>query len=75
MSLEGKTQIGDLVDARGVAVTLDEDDIITDVVIIAEVINEDNESRVVVVSGEGTNWLKEIGMIATAKAARLGDVS
>jgi hypothetical protein len=74
MELDGeKTQVGDLIDARGVTITLEEGDIITNVILIAEVISEDNSSRIVISSGDGTDWLKEVGMISMAKAARLGD--
>lgn len=74
MELDGeKTRIGDLVDARGVQITLEEGDIVTNIIIIAEVISDDNSSRIVVSSGDGTDWLKEVGMLSMAKAAKFGD--
>lgn len=61
--------LGELIDSRGITVTLGDGDFITDIVLLAEVVNIDGETskRDIVISRDGTtNWLKEIGMIEKA---------
>jgi hypothetical protein len=45
---------------------LEEGDIITDIVVIAEVMTKDDRKGLFVVSDEQNNWLKEYGMLQMA---------
>lgn len=66
--------IGEILDSRGIKLTLDEEDFITDIVVVAQVVKEDGSTHVAVVESEGTDWIKTIGLLGIAKEAKLGGV-
>lgn len=61
-----KRKIGDLIDSFGVLVRTDDGDMITDVVVIAKVVQADGSVAVAVASGETTSWLDQLGLIGAA---------
>jgi hypothetical protein len=58
-------KIGDIADAHGVTIDLEDDDLITDVLVIAKVITTDGTGLAVAAS-EGMDWITQLGMIHAA---------
>ena len=63
-------EIGEIIDARGVKFTLEDDDFINDIVVIAEVIR-DGDAFVAMCTSEGTTWVKQVGLLTIAKSSKL----
>lgn len=59
------TTLGNLIDLSGIEVEVDHDEIISDIVVVAEVTDINGRSRMAIRSGQ-TNWLKENGMLDIA---------
>lgn len=58
--------LGNMIDGRQMDIELEDGELIGDVIIIAEVLDQEGDSHLVVVSDENMNWLKEDGMIGRA---------
>jgi len=58
--------LGETIDSRGINFDLEKEDVLTDIVVIAEVMTGDSRRYVAVRADEHTNWLTEIGMITIA---------
>lgn len=56
--------VGDVIDARGVTFELADDDLITDVVVIINVLGSDGRSWICGRAGDGTDVLMEEGMLS-----------
>jgi hypothetical protein len=61
-----KATLGEQVDSRGIDLKLSEDDIITDIVVLAECVSPDGKKYLHLAKDEHVNWLKEIGMLTYA---------
>lgn len=61
------TTMGNLIDSRGLALDLREGDLVTDIVVVAEIMTDTGEKCLSVVADEHTNWLKELGMLTMAQ--------
>lgn len=59
--------LGQDLDARGLTVALEEGDIISDVILLSEVLKADGSKGFVISRPPHTNWLKEIGMLTKAQ--------
>jgi hypothetical protein len=64
--VESRT-LGKDLDARGVTVTLGEGDLISDVVLLAEVLRADGSRGFCISTGPHANPLKTLGMVTKAK--------
>lgn len=60
------TSLGQTIDERGITTPLDESDIVTDIVVIYEVLSENGDKSIRIARDEHTNWLKEVGMVSIA---------
>lgn len=60
------TSLGELIDSRGLSFHLEDSEIITDIIVIAEILGDDGEMAIGVISDEHNNWLKEFGMLHMA---------
>ena len=65
MSNEEQT-LGQEVDARGIKLTLDEGDFVTNIVVVAEVVRKDGNSDIISTRSELTSWVTEVGMLTVA---------
>lgn len=63
--LEGT--LGEQIDSRGIDVVLDDGEFIVDIIVLAEVQTVDGEKSLTFATSEGTNWLKELGMVTYAQ--------
>lgn len=61
------TPMGNLIDSRGLALHLEEGDLVTDIVVVAEIMTDTGRKCLTVVADEHTNWLKELGMLTMAQ--------
>ncbi len=59
------SDLGGLIASRGVKLDLDPGDLVSDIVIIAEVIT-DHGPTIALGTSDGTSWIKQLGMITAA---------
>lgn len=57
---------GPILDGLGVSIDLADGDLVSDVVIIAKVIDSDGNVSVSISSNESLSWLDELGLISAA---------
>lgn len=60
------TTLGEFIDGQGISLDLEPGEIITDIVVVAEVMTERREKYLALAKDENTNWLKEFGMLTMA---------
>lgn len=60
------SQLGSIVESLGVTLTLDEGDMVTDVVLLAQVIEADGTVRLGLTWSDGTSWILRNGMLNAA---------
>jgi hypothetical protein len=60
--------IGQIIDQRGVRLTLSEGDLVADVVIIAKVVEVDGRVRLALSWSDGMSWIERFGMLHGAVA-------
>jgi len=59
-------KVGELLDAMNVSIRLEEGDLLSDVIVIARVMQADGSSRLSTSTSQGTNWVTKIGMLRIA---------
>lgn len=62
------TSIASRIDSMGVTLTLEDDDLVTDVVVIAKVIEADGTERLALTWSDGMSWLTRYGLLTAAVA-------
>lgn len=62
-----KDPIGDRLDTLGVTASLDEGDLISDVVVIMKVVNSDGKARVSTAWSDGIDWITRRGMLEVVR--------
>jgi hypothetical protein len=58
--------LGDLIDSLGVTLNLDDDDLVSDAIIITKIINANSEVSVSIGKSESLTWLDELGLLVAA---------
>lgn len=58
--------VGDLLDKLGLTLDLDDDDMVTNVVVIAKNVMGDGQVSLIIGKSEGTTWLEQLGLIYAA---------
>jgi hypothetical protein len=58
--------VGSLLDALGITVDLDNGELVSGAVVILEVIEDDGETSLQIIEGEGTSWVHTLGMLHAA---------
>lgn len=58
--------LGAKIDRRGLKFNLQDGDFVEDIIVIAEIVTETGARCLTVVSDDGTNWIKEVGMLHMA---------
>jgi hypothetical protein len=58
--------LGQVIDELGITVTLEDGDLISDVVVLSEVLKADGTKSLVISEANFANWLKTEGMISKA---------
>lgn len=70
MSDDEKTKdprkVGDIADALGVELNLYEDDMVTDVLVLAKVVEADGSVRLSYCASDGMSWIERIGLLSAA---------
>jgi hypothetical protein len=59
-------KIGQILDSLGVTMCLDPGDLVTDVVVIMKVVEEDGTVNIGVTKSEGTDWITKLGLLNAA---------
>lgn len=59
-------KIGQLLDTLGVTMSLDEGDMVTDVLVIMKVVEADGTVNIGVTKSEGTDWITKLGLLDAA---------
>ena len=59
------SDLGDLIEARGVTLDLQPDDLVSDIVIIAEVLT-DHGPTIAIANSDNMSWIKQAGMVHIA---------
>jgi hypothetical protein len=59
-------KIGQLLDTLGVTMCLDEGDMVTDVVVIMKVLEQDGTVNIGMTKSEGTDWITKLGLLDAA---------
>lgn len=62
------TDVAALVEAQGVGIDLEDDDLVSGVVLLAKVIAADGEVSLTIGASDGMSWLDQLGLIAAADA-------
>jgi len=66
------TQVGSLVDSLGVEIrTLDDGDMVTDVLLIAKVVDAEGSVRLALAWSDGMSWIERLGMITAAQGIEM----
>lgn len=63
--------IGQNLDALGVSASIQDDDLITDAVVILKVLEGDGSVRLSTAWSEGMSWIERLGMVTAAKACEM----
>lgn len=66
--------IGDILDAQGVRLTLEGDDLITGAVVLAKVVDGEGRERMAMGWTEGQSWLERVGMLRIAELIEREDI-
>lgn len=61
--------VSELIGRMNVRMDLEDDDLVTDVVVIAKVLGADGEVSLGLAISEGTNWLDELALLTAAQSA------
>ena len=67
------TSLGETIDQRGIHLPLEEGDIISDILVVAEVLSTDGSRHHKMGVDEHGNWLKDLGLATMAKHELLRD--
>lgn len=59
-------QIGERIDAAGLTLDLDDDDLVSDYMVIAKVVRSDGQPTVAIGNSDGMDWLTQLGILAAA---------
>lgn len=60
-------KVGDLLDKLGLTVDIEDDDMVTNVVVIAKNVMGDGQVSVIIGKSEGTTWLDQLGLVEAAR--------
>lgn len=66
MSQEGDRTIGEIVDGLGCELQLDDDEMITDAIVILKTVDGDGDVSLVSRFSAGMSWIERIGMLDVA---------
>ena len=58
--------IADIVESLGVTLSVRDDDLVTDVVVIAKVVEADGSVRLALTWSEGMSWIERYGLLTAA---------
>lgn len=61
--------IGELLDQRGIRASVDDDDLVTDALVVMKVIDADGHVRLSLAWSEGMSWIERLGMLHAAAAS------
>lgn len=62
------TSIASIVESLGVTLTLEDDDLVTDAVLIAKVVEADGTERLALTWSDGMSWVTRYGLLTAAVA-------
>ncbi len=58
--------VGDIVDGLGVEMSIQEDDMVTDVVVLAKVVEADGSVRLSMGWSQGMSWIERLGILTAS---------
>lgn len=61
-----RTPLGPIIDSLGITAGLDEHDMITDILIVAKVVNADSDLTAVGIFHNRLDWVTQLGLITAA---------
>ncbi|MFF6931495.1 hypothetical protein [Streptomyces californicus] len=64
---EREQKIGDILDGLGVALDMDDGDLIASALVIAKVIDADGDAHLAMMTSDGLSWIEQNGLLASAQ--------
>jgi len=61
-----KGPVGEVIDSLGIKIGRKDGDMVTDVVVLAKIVEADGKVRFAMAWSEGTSWIERFGMVAAA---------
>lgn len=68
-----KRKIGDLLDSLGVLAELDDDDMVSDALVLLKVVDSHGAVSLCIAQSDGLSWLDQLGLLAAADAVTKQD--
>jgi hypothetical protein len=67
--------IGDVLNSLGVTADIGDGELVASAVVLLRVIDDDGRERLSLHHSEGQGWLERVGMLRTAEAVEVGEVT